>query len=140
MIKSGDEKFLTLSMTQIRDNMRDFFESEMYFLTKRQIRQLIDKQLKHYFLVEDFEFLRVGSIIRTATESEDRRPSNLLTRPCILVDIKMTDEGMSLKCKSLSSNSKTNYPLFFHISAEKSYIFQKLTRDQVILLQALDNI
>ena len=89
------------------------------------------KKLKGYIYVEEMNDLKYGSFIRWINIKD---PDNLyLTNGGILSEIKVTDAGVSIVCKSFSRRH-------YQIQMEESLIFQKLTGQEQILLSALDHL
>lgn len=119
------------SLTCIQKNKEMYFKS-LFFLSHTQIQHVLNVQLISYMLIDDFQFLRVGGILRCL--SLDNNEFHLKP-PCIIVDIQMTRDGISCKCKFIRR------PSFFHVTAsDNCRFFQKLTNDQLVLLHAMDNV
>lgn len=131
---NNDNDAEILSFSKIQKNKHLFFKDFFYYLSNSQIHHIVDIKLKDYLLIDDFEHLRVGAIIRCLWMDNDREVD--LKSPCIILDIKMNNNGISCKCKSIGKKTT-----FFHVTAsDNCRIFQKLTVDNLVLLRALDNI
>jgi hypothetical protein len=99
-------------------------------LSKEDIIEYM-KKLKGYMYVEDVQDLKHGSFIRWINIKD---PDNLyLTNGGILAEIKVTDKGISIVCKSFSKRH-------YQIEMEESLIFQKLSGQEQVLLSALDHL
>jgi len=89
------------------------------------------KKLKEYKYIDSLCELRNGAFLRwiPLTNPEDI----YLTNGAILCDIKMTDNGTQLVCKTFSKK---------HISLkmDENLIFQKLSGQELIILTALDHL
>ena len=89
------------------------------------------KKLKEYKYIDSLCELRNGAFLRwiPLTNPEDV----YLTNGAILCDIKMTDNGTQLVCKTFSKK---------HISLkmDENLIFQKLSGQELIILTALDHL
>ena len=89
------------------------------------------KKLKEYKYIDSVCELRNGAFLRwiPLTNPEDI----YLTNGAILCDIKMTDNGTQLVCKTFSKR---------HISLkmDENLIFQKLSGQELIILTALDHL
>ena len=97
------------------------------------IKRTYKKQLKNYLFVNEIDDLKTGTFLRCIKmEDEDYT----LTAPCIFCDVKITDKGMVLLCKTIYNKYK-KFQLFFHIHMDKAIIFRKLKSEERLLLLAL---
>lgn len=92
------------------------------------IKRNYKKQLKEYLFVNEIDDLKTGTFLRCINmEDEDY----VLKNPCIFCDVKITDVGMLLLCKTMKRS-------FLHIHMDKSIIFRKLKSEERLLLLALN--
>jgi hypothetical protein len=87
------------------------------------------RKLHGYIYVEDINDLKHGSFIRWINIKD---PENLyLTNGGILSEIKVTNNGVCIVCKSFAKKH-------YQIQMEECLIFQKLSGQEMVLLSALD--
>lgn len=92
-----------------------------------EIKRIYKKQLKDYLFVNEIDDLKTGTFIRSIHIDDD---NYILKNPCIFCDVKITDKGMLLLCKTMTKS-------FLHIHMDKAIIFRKLKSDEKLLLLAL---
>lgn len=92
------------------------------------IKNAYTNKLNNYKYIYNLEDLNVGSYIKSISIE-----TNKLNNASILCDITINDNGILLTCK----NFKNQY---FSINMEMFYIFQKITLQESIILNALDHI
>lgn len=89
------------------------------------------KKLKHYRYVEELTDIKYGNYIRWINI---KNPENLyLTNGGLIMDVIFFNDGIQIKCKN-------NRNRFFNIKFDECVIFQKLTDQERILLEIMDNL
>ena len=93
----------------------------------------IMRKIKDYKYVDEMNDIKYGTYIRWIPIDN---PSKInLLKGAIFCEMKITDNGVYLQCKNFGYN-----PRYFQISMDKNLIFQKLTDQELILLNALDHL
>jgi sulfite reductase beta subunit-like hemoprotein len=101
-------------------------------LSKQELLDIMNK-LKDYKYVDEMSDLKYGTYIRWIPIDD---PENIhLTKGAIFCEVKITDDGVYLTCKS-HGYTKT----YFRVSMDQNLIFQKLTQQELVLLNALDHL
>ena len=91
------------------------------------------KMLKGYKFVDEMNDLKYGTYLRWISLVD---PSNIeLNRGAIFCEIKITDDGVFIVCKGFGF-----IPKYFQIKMDECLLFQKLTEQEQILLQAIDHV
>ena len=86
------------------------------------------KKLKYYIYLDEIHCLKEGSYLKWINITSD----NLnLSKGGIFCKIKIVDSGIILICKGLTNR-------FFQLKFDDYLIFQKITKQEEVLLQALD--
>jgi hypothetical protein len=89
------------------------------------------KKLKGYRYIDEINDLRYGSYIRWIPITD---PSYLPLNQCsIICDIQITDNGVNIVCKNFMHRH-------FKFKMDETLIFQKLTTQELIILNALDHL
>ena len=88
-------------------------------------------KLKGYKYIDDFTELKPGTFIRCIPITKDNNFS--LSQSSIVCDTIITSEGVNVRIK-------TFYNKNYSLNLEEYLVFQKLTKDEQIILYALDNI
>jgi hypothetical protein len=83
--------------------------------------------------VDELDDLKNGSFIRWIPLNNPKLIE--LNKGSIFCDTKLTDNGIFLVCKNFGYNNKS-----FCIKMEECLIFQKLTKQELVLLSALDHL
>lgn len=121
-----NERFMTLNKQIIQKEKNDVLQK---LQLEREDLKTLHKKLKQYRYVDDLADLKYGSYIRWMRLTD---PENLyLTNGGIVVDINIYDTGVQIKCKN-------NYNRFFNIKIDECIIFQKLSQQELILLQIME--
>jgi hypothetical protein len=99
-------------------------------LPKTLVNEYLGK-LKGYIYLDEMNHLKYGSFIRYIPITDpDCLP---LHSGGILCDIKVVDDGISLVCKTIGPHGR-----HFQLKFDEHLIFQKLTTQEMILLQTMD--
>ncbi len=101
-------------------------------LSNKDTLELLSK-LKDYKYVDEMNDLKYGAYIRwIPIEDPDEI---VLTKGGLFCEMKITDNGVFCICKNYGFNTR-----HFQIAMDKTLIFQKLTTQEMILLNALDHL
>jgi hypothetical protein len=99
-------------------------------LNKNETLNLL-KKLKEYKYVDEMSDLKYGTYLRWIPINN---PTNIhLTKGALFCEIKITDDGVFIICKNIGYSNK-----HFKIKMDECLIFQKLTGQEKVLLNALD--
>jgi hypothetical protein len=92
-------------------------------------------QLTNYILVENVDHLRAGAFLRwiTLTQHSEEEEDLYLNRGATLCEIKSSASGIHLILKTFTGRR-------FQIDFGECIVFQKLTSQQRVILNALDHI
>lgn len=101
-------------------------------LPREETILLMDK-LKYYRYVDEMNELKYGTYLRWIPIDNPEKIE--LTKGAIFCEMKITDEGVKLICKTHGFPSK-----YFQIKLDENLIFQKLTEQELVLLNALDHL
>jgi hypothetical protein len=89
------------------------------------------KKLRGYRYIDEVDGIKYGSFIRWIPLTD---PNYLPLHFCgIICDIKITDNGVNIVCKNFMHRH-------YQIKMDECLIFQKLSNQELILLQALDHL
>lgn len=89
------------------------------------------KKLKQYRYVTDLVDLKEGTFIRWIKLTS---PDNIyLTNGGIIVNTKITNKGINIVCKN-------NYNRIFQIKFDECLIFQKLTNQELVILDVMEHL
>jgi len=128
--------FMNLSSKKVAD-MKKKILSELELSSKKQNKLL--KSLEEYMYVDEMLHLKMGSFIRWISisvenmDSFDPEQDLFLTTGAMLCEIKMCDSGVKLCLKNHAHRH-------FQINLDENLIFQKLTKQEQVLLFALDHL
>jgi len=123
-----NSKFMNLTTKKIND-MKVEILKELH-LSKTDLQEIFLK-LKEYMYVDEMSELRYGAFIRWIPIKD---PDNIyLTQGGILCEIKVSDDGIILICKSFSKKH-------YQFKMDECLIFQKLSSQEQVLLSALDHL
>jgi len=126
----SNDKLFDLTSVKLREMNKNII-NELH-LTKHENEELLNK-LKEYKYVDELDDLNYGSFIRWIPLNNPKKIE--LTKGAIFCDTKITDNGMFLVCKNFGYQSKN-----FCIKMEECLIFQKLSKQELVLLSALDHL
>lgn len=101
-------------------------------LSKRERLKIMDKLL-YYKYVDEISDLKYGAYVRWINIENPAGPFPL-TKGALFCETKITDDGVFCICKNIGY-----VPTFFQISLEKNLIFQKFTKEEIILLYAMEH-
>ena len=94
---------------------------------------IILKKLKEYKYVDEMNDLKYGTYLRWIPIND---PENIhLTKGAVFCELKITDNGVFIVCKNFGYSTK-----HFQIKMDECLIFQKLTQQELVLLNALDHL
>ena len=104
---------------------------ELHLKNEETIKLL--KKLIQYKYVDEMDDLKYGTYLRWIPISN---PNYIeLKKGAIFCNVKISDEGVYLICKNHGIQSK-----YFQIKLDENLIFQRLTKQELILLSALDHL
>lgn len=95
----------------------------------------IRRSLRNYKYVDEVSDLKYGTYLRwisLKTDTDTDTDTLKLNKGAIFCETKISDNGISLLCKSVYGNR------LFQLMLDENIIFQKLTNEEIILLTALD--
>lgn len=96
---------------------------------KANVLRELKTKLKLYRFVDELPDLKYGSYIRWISL---KNPENIyLTTGGIVCEIKVVESGIAIICKN-------SYNRMFQIKLSENLIFQKLTKQEQIILSAMD--
>jgi hypothetical protein len=123
-----NENFLKLNKELIQKYKNDVLQK---LQLKREELKDLHKKLKKYRYIDDLSDIKYGSFIRWINIKDS---SNLfLTNGCIITDINFYDDGVQIKCKNFKNQ-------FFSIKYDECLIFQKLTQQEEIILNIIEEL
>jgi hypothetical protein len=93
-----------------------------------EAKQICEK-LTEYRLIDEIFKLHRGKFIRWIRYENANKPPTL-TRGGLVVDIKFTDNGITIICKNMLNKC-------MQIRFDDCIIFQKITNDEMLVLQAI---
>jgi hypothetical protein len=126
-----NEKLIQLSTKKIKEiNKKILLELP---ISKDKLKTFISK-LKDYKYVDELNDLKYGTYIRWINLTNIDNLDNIeLTKGAIFCETKITDSGIILICKGFGL-----YKNFFQLKMEDCLVFQHLTNQEKVLLNALD--
>ena len=122
----SNENIINMSYKMIKETIHNM-------LTELELEPNIFKdyftKLKQYRYIDELNDLKIGAFIRWIPLAD---PENIyLTHGGIICDIKITDKGIALVCKNYANKH-------FHLKPDELMIFQKLSKQEQVLLAALE--
>jgi hypothetical protein len=91
------------------------------------------KKLNGYKYVDEMNELKYGTYLRWITIKD---PNNIyLTKGALFCELNITNNGVNILCKNIGTGSR-----HFQIKMDECLIFQKLTQQELVLLNALDHL
>ena len=124
----NNESVLKLTSSEIKKQKNDILQK---LGVKGKSLVELHKKLKDYRYVEEIEDLNYGSFVRWINISD---PTDVyITIGGIVCDMTATDNGIQIKCKNF-------YNRFFNFNFNKNLVFQKLSKQEKVLLFAMDNL
>jgi hypothetical protein len=101
-------------------------------LSKAETLELF-KKLNGYKYVDEMNELKYGTYLRWISIKD---PNNIyLTKGALFCEVKITDNGVNIVCKNMGTGC-----CHFQIKMDECLIFQKLTQQELVLLNALDHL
>jgi hypothetical protein len=128
----NNEKILNLTTKKIKEmNMKILMELSL----PREKMLRIVRKLNGYRYVDEIDELKCGTYLKWILLT-DPDPDNLeLNKGALFCEIKCKDEGVFIVCKNMGFSSR-----HFQIKMDECLLFQKLTTQEIILLNALDHL
>jgi len=132
--KSLDNKLnmaiYNLTFQDILKMKNDILEDVGY---NSKIKSGIIEKLKTYRYIDDLNDLRDGAYIRWLSINPSHDTQSILNKGAIFCNVSISPEGVSLMCKSVSTNK------YFLLKNIDQYIFfQKMSYQELLILQAID--
>lgn len=122
----SNEQIMKMSLKKIKE-MKLMMLKELE-LDSTMLKDYLSK-LADYQYIDELNDLKHGAYIRWISLNY---PENIyLTQGGIICDIKITDKGIALVCKNFANKH-------FHLKPDELMIFQKLSKQEQVLLAALD--
>jgi hypothetical protein len=91
------------------------------------------KKLNGYKYVDEMNELKYGTYLRWISVKD---PNNIyLTKGALFCEVNITDNGVNIVCKNMGTGCR-----HFQIKMDECLIFQKLTQQELVLLNALDHL
>jgi len=91
------------------------------------------KKLNGYKYVDEMNELKYGTYLRWITIKD---PNNIyLTKGALFCELNITNNGVNIICKNIGTGCR-----HFQIKMDECLIFQKLTQQELVLLNALDHL
>jgi hypothetical protein len=101
-------------------------------LSKVETLELFNK-LNGYKYVDEMNELKYGTYLRWISVKD---PNNIyLTKGALFCEVNITDNGVNIVCKNMGTGCR-----HFQIKMDECLIFQKLTQQELVLLNALDHL
>lgn len=94
---------------------------------------IILKKLKEYRYVDEMNDLKYGTYLRWIPINDLENIH--LTKGAVFCELKITDNGVFIVCKNFGYSTK-----HFQIKMDECLVFQKLTQQELVLLNALDHL
>ena len=101
-------------------------------LPKKETMEMMNK-LVNYKYVDEMSDLKYGAYLRWINIEHPSGPF-VLTKGAIFCEMSITDNGVYCVCKNLGP-----VPKYFQISLEKNLFFQKFTKEEIILMYAIEH-
>jgi hypothetical protein len=123
-----NEHLLNFTPAKIKNlNLKILMQLE---LTDTNIIKDMMQKLNNYKYVDEMNELKYGTYIRWIPL--DNINNIHLTKGAIFCEIKITDDGVYLICKNFGNSTK-----HFRLKFDECLVFQKLTEQELILLNAI---
>ena len=125
-----NENIMNLTTAKIKEmNLKILKELR---LSKKDTLELLTK-LNGYKYVDEMNDLKYGTYLRWIPLND---PENIhLTKGAVFCELNITDNGVLIVCKNLGYSTR-----HFQIKMDECLVFQKLTQQELVLLNALDHL
>jgi len=91
------------------------------------------KKLNGYKYVDEMNELKYGTYLRWISVKDQN--NIYLTRGALFCEVNITDNGVNIVCKNMGTGCR-----HFQIKMDECLLFQKLTQQELVLLNALDHL
>lgn len=123
-----NENFLKLNKELIQKYKNDILQK---LQLKRDELKILHKKLKNYRYIDELSDIKYGSFIRWINIKDTSKI--FLTNGGIITDINFYNDGVQIKCKNFRN-------IFFSIKFDECLIFQKLTQQELIILNIIEEL
>ena len=133
-------KLLKALENENNENVFNYTTEHIFEINKKILSELLLsrstmvqylKTLTHYIYVDEINNLKYGSYLKWISL---KTPDNLrLTNGAFFCNIKITDNGVYIICKNYANRH-------FQIKMDECLLFQKLTDQEKVILNALDHL
>tara|TARA_A100001015_G_C14370486_1_gene474014 strand:+ start:80 stop:496 length:417 start_codon:yes stop_codon:yes gene_type:complete len=89
------------------------------------------KRLKNYRFCSDINDLRIGRYIRYISLEQKKGDNLVIKNGGIIINIKKSKNDILIICRGIAKN------MFFSLKFSSNIIFQKLTDDEIIILDTI---
>jgi hypothetical protein len=117
-------KLNSIKISKIKDKIINELE-----LNKKESDE-IKKKLKMYRYVDEMNDLEIGNYIRWISIKQDVEEIKL-TNGGHIISIEVFQDGIHIRCKN-------NFNNIFQIRLDENLVFQKLTPQEILILQVID--
>ena len=134
------DKLLKALENENNENVFNYTTEHIFEINKKILSELLLsrttmiqylKTLTHYIYVDEIINLKYGSYLKWISL---KTPDNLrLTNGAFFCNIKITDNGVCIICKNYANR-------YFQIKMDECLLFQKLTDQEKVILNALDHL
>ncbi len=107
-----------------------FLEKQYVFNDLKLSKELIKefhKKLQYYKVIDNISEINEGKYIRWININ-----TNKLTNGALVCDIEITDEDILIYCKTINNK-------FITLSYNKNILFEKISDDELLLINVVDN-
>lgn len=125
--KKSDSSIMKLNSIKI-NKQKDQIIDELG-LNKKQSAEL-KKKLKTYRYIDEMNDIELGNYIRWISIKENVENIKL-TNGGYIISVEIFPDGIHIRCKN-------NFNNIFQIRLDENLLFQKLTSDDLIILQVID--
>jgi sulfite reductase beta subunit-like hemoprotein len=112
-------------------NSSNIFSEKQYVFNELKLsNELIKefhKKLQYYKVIDNISQINEGKYIRWINLN-----TNKLTNGALVCDIEITDQDILIYCKTINN-------IFITISYNKNILFEKISDDELLLINVVDN-